>query len=424
MGGGAANNNNNNKSETEEQQSNVADLDEIREQLQKDDIAEEDTKKMDGGNVVVMQAGDPMLYVRDDGTVDWEGALQDRAALKKFGISVWSRINGEDPETVDEETVGNTMSHEEKKPATAKIAETDAIREEKKKLNELETSLQQMASEHTKLLNSAVTAGSAVANINLATIKPELRNQIRTSANELEQQQQRVSFQTVIYELERIYTYLDNEMGNTFSKGYIPLQDRLNVAEFGLLESQVETIQRQLKNGEQFDADVLSVVLDQTVDFKRRLGIDYFVTGLTFDKEAITSWLNESLEQTKKALSFYGKGCKLFWEDIVFSSYLITRALQGYTLKPREVRTLRRTVKDIVTFIPVIIILLIPLSPVGHVLVFGAIQRFFPDFFPSCFTEQRQNLLQLYENTEYSEVQINENWQVCMYICPLYISNY
>ena len=408
MGGAAATDSNESESD---QQTNVADLDEIREQLQKDDIIakEDNNKKMD----TIMQAGDPMLYVRDDGTVDWEGALQDRSALKKFGISVWSRINGEDPETVDEETVGNTISHE-KKPATARIAETDAIRDEKKKLNELETALQQMASEHTKLLNSAVTAGSAVANINLATIKPQLRNQIRTSANELERQQQRVSFQTVIYELERIYTYLDSEMGNTFSKGYIPLQDRLNVAEFGLLESQVEAIQRQLKNGEEFDADVLSVVLDQTVDFKRRLGIDYFVTGLTFDKEAITSWLNESLEQTKKALSFYGKGCKLFWEDIVFSTYLITRALQGYTLKPREVRTLRRTVKDIFTFIPVIIILLIPLSPVGHVLVFGAIQRFFPDFFPSCFTEQRQNLLQLYENTEYSEVQINENWQVCI----------
>lgn len=64
-----------------------------------------------------------------------------------------------------------------------------------------------------------------------------------------------------------------------------------------------------------------------------------------------------------------------------------------------------------ITFIPFVIILLIPLSPVGHVLVFGAIQRFFPSFFPSCFTEQRQNLLQLYENAEYTEFSINENWR-------------
>jgi len=93
---------------------------------------------------------------------------------------------------------------------------------------------------------------------------------------------------------------------------------------------------------------------------------------------------------------------------VVFCSSLIGRALQGYTLKPREVRTLRRTFKDILTFIPFVIILIIPLTPIGHVLVFGAIQRFFPDFFPSCFTERRQNLLELYERTEYSEVVIDE----------------
>ena len=58
-----------------------------------------------------------------------------------------------------------------------------------------------------------------------------------------------------------------------------------------------------------------------------------------------------------------------------------------------------------------VIILIIPLTPIGHVLVFGAIQRVFPDFFPSCFTERRQNLLELYESTEYSAVTIDETWQ-------------
>ena len=43
--------------------------------------------------------------------------------------------------------------------------------------------------------------------------------------------------------------------------------------------------------------------------------------------------------------------------------------------------------------------------------MFGAIQRVFPDFFPSCFTERRQNLLELYESTEYTAVTINETWQ-------------
>lgn len=58
-----------------------------------------------------------------------------------------------------------------------------------------------------------------------------------------------------------------------------------------------------------------------------------------------------------------------------------------------------------------LIIWIIPITPLGHALVFGAIQRFYPEFFPSPYTEQRQNLLQLYETTEFSEVTIEENLQ-------------
>ena len=79
---------------------------------------------------------------------------------------------------------------------------------------------------------------------------------------------------------------------------------------------------------------------------------------------------------------------------------LVGRAFSGETLVPRDVRVLRRTVKDLVTTIPFIVILIIPLTPIGHVFVFGAIQRFFPDFFPSCYTERRQNLVKMYSAAE------------------------
>ena len=83
------------------------------------------------------------------------------------------------------------------------------------------------------------------------------------------------------------------------------------------------------------------------------------------------------------------------------------KAAGGYTLKAREVNTVRRTGKDILTLFPFTIILLIPLSPVGHVLVFSFIQRFFPDFFPSCYTEKRLNLRKLY-----SEIEIKSGEQI------------
>ena len=42
----------------------------------------------------------------------------------------------------------------------------------------------------------------------------------------------------------------------------------------------------------------------------------------------------------------------------------------GQTLKPREVQALRRTAWDVLIFVPFTIILIAPLTPVGHVLIF------------------------------------------------------
>jgi len=408
------------KEETNMDVTDVANLDDIRTQLQDSTVTLPNNTNDDKSDLKVK------LYVREDGTVDWDGALQDRAALKEFGSDVWARINGMDPINLsddddDNDNLSDTMAHapHDNEKVTAKIIETEAIKEMKAKLDALSKELESMEKDHKALLISAVSQKSAVANINLATIDPSLRAKIRISDDALKTKQLEVTIQSLNYELERIFTYLEGEMGNTFAKGYISLSDRLAVAEFGLLESQISSINTQLllyqkqndTTSQQIDEDVLAIVKDQMIDFKRRLGIDYYVAGLSLDSEAVQRFVSDSVVKGKEGLAFYVKGCQLLWNDSVFCTNLFGRAVQGYTLKPREVRTLRRTIRDVITFIPVVIILIIPLTPIGHVLVFGAIQRFFPDFFPSCFTERRQNLLQLYESTEYSEITVQENAQ-------------
>ena len=93
-----------------------------------------------------------------------------------------------------------------------------------------------------------------------------------------------------------------------------------------------------------------------------------------------------------------------------------------YTLSPREVSALRRTGRDLLNLVPFTIILIIPLSPVGHVLVFSFIQRsvghpltnqwtslcvsvglavshrFFPNFFPSPYTDRRQEMARYFQS--------------------------
>lgn len=194
---------------------------------------------------------------------------------------------------------------------------------------------------HVFIPREGVRPGTAVGNVNFATLDPMLRAEIRQASLDLDKKRDEVSFQRLNYELERVFVYLETEVGSTSIRGYIPLQDRLNVAEFGLLDSQVSSFNQQIESGEIIDADVLAVVADQVTDLKRRLGIDYYVTGLTFDKEAIQRWLNELWIKIRKGSAFYGKGCVLLWNDIAFCLSLFGKALKGYTLKPREVRTLR-----------------------------------------------------------------------------------
>lgn len=380
-------------------------LDEIRSKLQEKNLPS--SEDSDDASTLF-----PKLYVRDDGTVDWDGALQDREALKLFGTSVWSRINGMDPDSVseDSQSIQEQQHATTEKKVMATIVETAQIRALRDTLETLVKELADMEKENVALINSAIPPTTPNPTINLATLSAPLRAQIKESTITLSNKQDAVKIATLNYELERIFTYLEGELGNTFSKGYIPLQDRLTVAEFGLLESQIMALNEQME--EAIDSDVLQVIMEQMTEFKRRLGIDYYVNVKpTWDGEALKRWSRDLLEKSKEGLEFYVKGCKLFWNDLLFCSWLLKRAVQGYTLKPREVRTIRRTFRDIITFIPFIIILIIPLTPVGHVFVFGAIQRFFPDFFPSMFTERRQNLLQLYENAEYSEVTLNENFR-------------
>ena len=78
---------------------------------------------------------------------------------------------------------------------------------------------------------------------------------------------------------------------------------------------------------------------------------------------------------------------------LLHSTHITGLHTAGQTLKPREVQALRRTARDLLTFIPFAIILIAPLTPVGHVLIFSFIQKYFPGFFPSQFTARRQTLM-------------------------------
>ncbi|KAG5177912.1 hypothetical protein JKP88DRAFT_226024 [Tribonema minus] len=253
-----------------------------------------------------------------------------------------------------------------------------------------------------------------------AASRREMQMQARLKAEAATLAERRLALHRLDMDMERIAHSIEQDIKESAAS---PREHRLLVAEFGMLDAQLTELGRLLESlsadadaaaaavepeallrfGEAFaeDESELELIKREVGDLKLRLGMDLESPTLALpDMEKIARYVRETVEKLRSALDFYVTGTKLLGQDIQYALALVGKAIQGYTLKPREVRTLRRSGKDLLTLIPTIIILILPLSPVGHVLVFSFIQRYFPDFFPSTFTERRQNLLKMYEEVE------------------------
>lgn len=175
----------------------------------------------------------------------------------------------------------------------------------------------------------------------------------------------------------------------------------LLAAEFRQLDAELAAMASEVEAGGSLyidDADIAALATE-IPDLRLRLGVgDTTVFGGSgFSLGKMQMQMRQAVSTITEAVNFGTRGVRLLGSDAGAAGRLFWRALLGGTLKPREVAALRRTARDLLTFIPFAIILILPLTPVGHVLIFGFIQRYFPGFFPSQFTNRRQDLMVKYE---------------------------
>lgn len=175
----------------------------------------------------------------------------------------------------------------------------------------------------------------------------------------------------------------------------------LLAAEFRQLDAELAAMASEVESGGSLyidDGDIAALATE-IPDLRLRLGVGdttvFGGSGLSLSK--LQMQIRQAISTTTEAINFGTRGVRLLGSDAGAAGRLFWRALLGGTLKPREVAALRRTARDLLTFIPFAIILILPLTPVGHVLIFGFIQRYFPGFFPSQFTSRRQDLMVKYE---------------------------
>lgn len=342
------------------------------------------------------------FLVREDGTVDWDEAIATSKEVARMGAELWERLNGREQEEgfpSFSELMGTKRVKEEEL--------TEEVKRLKKVKKKAEIALNQMR-ERSQLKKTELWMSIEQGN--------NLTNSARAELKTIDEKTSELSKLFTLCELnldiERICVYLEQDL----QESGLDISDlKLVVAELNLIERQYLSILGGLKTEDLEEAtkqsdllklnrvfylvenEELELIKSNLEDLKTRLGIAGSAAA-PIDWGSFGTTLQESGKKIGEGWAFYSGGSRMLASDVSYTLKLFSRAVGGYTLKPREVNSIRRLTKDLLTLVPFTIILIIPLSPVGHVLVFSFIQRVFPNFFPSMYTDRRQKLRELYND--------------------------
>ena len=223
----------------------------------------------------------------------------------------------------------------------------------------------------------------------------------------------------------------------------------LMVAEFGALDGALQRAAALVALGQvaAIDEEELDGLVRDAADLRARLGLPEAppaadlpqgargsssggASGLASSPNGenlfsrLMALIKDAIAASKEAFGFLSRGVRLLGEDVRGSSALVARAAWGgATLAPREVATLRRTSRDVAAFVPFVALLVAPITPIGHVMAFSFLQRYFPGLFPSQFTQRRQELFRRAEELRAALEAAQEEDSVCRPSNPVLISN-
>ncbi|XP_059299649.1 uncharacterized protein LOC132052230 isoform X1 [Lycium ferocissimum] len=134
------------------------------------------------------------------------------------------------------------------------------------------------------------------------------------------------------------------------------------------------------------------------------------VTLVKLDCSIAPKPLHENLlrKSTTKLLSASADiwmGTELLFTDVSDALGLLIKQLKGRRLTKRERKKMKRTLGDIATLVPITILMLIPVSAVGHAAMLAAIKKYIPSLIPSPYSSERLDLIKQLKRTKKKEVQ-------------------
>lgn len=203
------------------------------------------------------------LIVREDGSVDWEGASAAGQEVAKFGTELWERLNGKEEtegfpsfsEILGQVQAKELVTEEITRLSKAVVAAKDAVNEMIKSRDQLKIKLRQERKD-----------GNSISGDDVQFLKG-----VDVRVKELEK---RLRLFTLDLDIERICVYLQQELESSIE----PSDQRVFVAEVGLIEKQLQVLLSGLKleaDSSRLDLDLVSLVDDDELTLLFRTVSEY-----------------------------------------------------------------------------------------------------------------------------------------------------
>ncbi|XP_057777983.1 uncharacterized protein LOC130996699 isoform X2 [Salvia miltiorrhiza] len=119
--------------------------------------------------------------------------------------------------------------------------------------------------------------------------------------------------------------------------------------------------------------------------------------------------IEKSLDKLKETSTDVLQGTQLLAIDTAAALGLLRRVLIGDELTEKEKQALRRTLTDLASVIPIGVLMLIPVTAVGHAAMLAAIQRYVPSLIPSTYGPERLDLLRQLQKVKEMEGEVGVN---------------
>ena len=190
------------------------------------------------------------LIVREDGSVDWEGASAAGQEVAKFGTELWERLNGKEEtegfpsfsEILGQVQAKELVTEEITRLSLITLSSKEAVNEMIKNRDQLKIKLRQERKDG-KIISDADVQSLKLADVRVKEFEKRLR------------------LFTLDLDIERICVYLQQELESSIEAS----DQRVFIAEVGLIEKQLQVLLSGLKletDSSKLDLDLVSLVDD------------------------------------------------------------------------------------------------------------------------------------------------------------------